>query len=103
MWLTKNVSATETLLTDGGTLAGFTQTAIATLEVKVNSTTTGGSTTVRTKVWPTGTTEPAAWRSTATDSQAALQGAGQIGLSAYANGSVTNGPLGFSFDNLNVG
>ena len=71
--------------------------------MKVNSTTTGGSTTVRTKVWPTGTTEPTAWRSTATDSQAALQAAGQIGLSAYANGSVTNGPLGFSFDNLNVG
>ena len=102
VWLTKNVGSTETLLRDGGTLAGFTQTAGAALNVKVDSTTTGGSTTLRTKVWPTGTTEPAAWRNTATDNQAGLQTAGQISLSAYANGTVSNGPLGFSFDNLSV-
>ncbi len=102
VWLTKNVGSTETLLTDGGTLAGYTQTAGAGLNVKVDTTTTGGSTTFRTKVWPTGTNEPAAWRNTATDNQAGLQAAGQIGLSGYANGTVTNGPLNFSFDNLNV-
>lgn len=103
VWLTKSVSGTETLLADGGILAGFTQTAGASLNVKVESTTTGASTTLRTKVWATGTAEPATWRTSATDSQAALQAPGSIGLTAYANGSVTNGPLVFSFDNLNVG
>jgi PKD repeat protein len=102
MWLTKKVGATETLLKDGGTLAGFTQSAGAALNVKVNSATTGGTTTLRYKVWAAGTTEPAAWRNTITDSEAALQAAGQIGLTVYTNSSVTNGPITFSFDNLAV-
>ncbi len=88
VWLTKKVGSTETLLKDAGTLAGFTQTAGATLQVKVDSVTTGGSTTLRTKVWPTGTDEPTAWKATVTDSEAALQAAGQIALTAYANSSV---------------
>lgn len=102
VWLVKSVGSTETLLSDGRTLAGFAQSAGATLNVKVDSATSGGSTRLRAKVWPTGTTEPAAWRATATDSEAALQAPGQIGLSAYANGAVTNGPLTFGFDNLGV-
>ncbi len=102
LWLTKKVGSTETLLKDGGTLAGFTQTAGATLHVKVDSATTGGGTTLRIKVWPTGTTEPAAWRNTTTDSEAALQAAGQIGLAIYTNSSVTNGPIGFNVDDLTV-
>ena len=103
VWLTKKVgNSTETLLANGGTLDGFTQTDGAALNVKVNSATTGGSTTLRTKVWPVGTSEPTAWKATATDSEAALQGAGEIGLGAYANGAVSNAPLSFSFDNLNV-
>ena len=102
VWLTKNVGGAETLLADGGTLAGVTQ-AGSTLRVKVQSTTVGGTTTLRTKVWPTGTAEPAAWRVSASDSQAALQAAGQIGFNVYANGSVSNGPLVFGFDDLNVG
>ena len=76
----------------GGTLAGVTQ-AGSTLRVKVQLTTVGGTTTLRTKVWPTGTAEPAAWRVSASDSQAALQAAGEIGFNVYANGSVSNGPL----------
>ena len=38
-------------------------------------------TTVRAKAWKAGTTEPAAWQVTATDSTAGLQQAGRVGLS----------------------
>ena len=102
VWLVKVVGTTETLLVDAGNVSGYTQTAGSRLNVKVDSATAGGSTTLRTKVWPAGTSEPSAWKATTTDSQAALQAAGQIALSAYAPSTVTNGPLGFSFDDLNV-
>ncbi len=102
VWLIKKVGSTETLLVDAGNVSGYTQTAGSRLNVKVDSVTTGGSTTLRTKVWPAGTGEPAGWMATATDSLAALQAAGEIDLSGYVPGSVTNGPLEFSFDDLNV-
>jgi len=50
-------------------------------------------TTLRLKVWPASTTEPAAWQTTATDSTTALQSPGSVGISAYASGSVTNAPV----------
>ena len=102
VWLTRKVGSSETLLADGGTVNGFTQTAGATLNVKIDAATTSGSTTLRTKVWPTGSTEPTAWLATATDSTAAIQGPGTLGFTAYANGSVSNAPIGFTFDDLDV-
>ena len=59
-------------------------------------------TTIRLKVWPAGATEPAAWQTTATDSTAALQGAGAIGLSGYLSGSVTNAPVVLRLDDLSA-
>lgn len=57
-------------------------------------------TTVQAKVWKTGTAEPAAWQRTATDSTAALQAAGSIGLTLYLSGSSTNAPVVMSIDDL---
>ena len=102
VWLTRKVGSSETLLADGGTVGGFTQTAGATLNVKIDAATTSGTTTLRTKVWPTGSAEPTAWLATATDSTAGIQGAGTLGFTAYVNGSVSNAPIGFTFDDLNV-
>ena len=59
-------------------------------------------TTIRLKVWPAGATEPTAWQTTATDSTAALQGAGAIGLSGYLSGSVTNAPVVLRLDDLSA-
>ena len=44
-------------------------------------------TTLRTKVWPVGATEPAAWTLTATDSTGVLQAAGTTGLDVYTSGT----------------
>jgi hypothetical protein len=59
-------------------------------------------TTVRVKAWADGTTEPATWAYSATNSVAAVQGAGSVGLRTYANSTVTNAPLTVSFDDLTV-
>jgi hypothetical protein len=47
-------------------------------------------TTLRWKVWQDGTPEPSSWMGTATDSTAAMQPAGGVGVEAYVNsGTVT--------------
>jgi PKD repeat protein len=48
-----------------------------------------GTTTLRSKVWATGTAEPAEWALTRTDSTAALQRAGALVLETYASSSAT--------------
>jgi hypothetical protein len=59
-------------------------------------------TTLNAKIWKTGTTEPAAWTVTATDSTDVLQAPGSIGLMTYLSGSATNAPLTATFDDLTV-
>ncbi|MGI8627710.1 MAG: hypothetical protein ACR2J5_14265, partial [Geodermatophilaceae bacterium] len=54
------------------------------------------------KVWPAGTAEPS-WQLSRTDSTAALQGPGAVGIATYVSGSATNGPVGISFDNFWAG
>ena len=60
-------------------------------------------TTIRAKVWADGTTEPATWQLSTTDSTAALQVPGSIGLHSYLSGSSTNVPSYVSFDDLWAG
>ena len=50
-------------------------------------------TTLRLKVWANGSAEPTAWAATVTDSSAALQFAGSVGLRSYLSGSATNPPV----------
>jgi len=54
------------------------------------------------KVWKVGTTEPSGWQVVGTDSTAALQAVGRVGLQAYLSGSSTTLPVVASFDNLDV-
>ena len=49
-------------------------------------------TTVQARVW-TGATEPATWAVTTTDSSAALQASGSVGVRGTLSSSVTNGPI----------
>ncbi len=58
-------------------------------------------TTIRVRAWADGQPEPSSWQFVATNSQAALQGAGSVGLRAYM-GSVANAPVAFSFDDYSV-
>lgn len=50
-------------------------------------------TTIRARVWLSTATEPTGWQVTATDSTAALQVPGAVGLSAYVSSSATNAPV----------
>ncbi|RZI91607.1 MAG: PKD domain-containing protein, partial [Microbacterium sp.] len=53
-------------------------------------------------VWPVGTEEPTDWTISAINAEARLQGSGQFGVTAYGTGSITNGPVNVSVDNLVV-
>ncbi|THG30796.1 PKD domain-containing protein [Naasia lichenicola] len=56
-------------------------------------------TTIRAKVWKVGTAEPADWQVTVTDSTAALQSAGSIGVYSYVSASANSGAV-VAFDSL---
>ncbi|MEV8213610.1 PKD domain-containing protein [Leifsonia sp. NPDC077715] len=82
-----------------GTTLGLTYTAGTRLDVRVQTTGTS-PTLVQMKVWVDGTTEPAAWQRSASDSTAALQGAGGLAFTGYLSGGVANAPVTVSFDDL---
>ena len=85
----------------GGTVTGLTYGAGDRLAVRVEV--TGFSpTTIRAKVWGAADPEPVAWTVEATDSTASLQAPGGLGISSYLFGTVTNGPMSLSYDDLVV-
>jgi trimeric autotransporter adhesin len=84
------------------TVAGLTHTAGGRLEVRLQVTGTAPST-VRVKVWAHGQAEPAGWTVSRTDSTAALQGPGSVGLYSYLSASATNAPVAFRVDDLWAG
>jgi PKD repeat protein len=53
-------------------------------------------TTVRTKVWLGGASEPSSWTASTTDTYAGLQVQGAVGLVGYLSGSATNAPVTLS-------
>ncbi|MEO8246780.1 MAG: PKD domain-containing protein [Chloroflexota bacterium] len=81
-------------------VAGLTYTAGTQLWVRSQFTGTS-PTTIRVKVW-TGATEPAAWTYTGTDSTAALQVAGGIGLRTYLAADAATIPVNITWDELTV-
>jgi PKD repeat protein len=101
VWLTRNEGATETVLTSL-TVPGLVYNTGDKMQVKLQTYGTN-PTTIRVKIWKSGTTEPAAWVLTATDSTAALQAPGSAALYAYLSGSTTNGPVGYGVDDLWIG
>ncbi|MFB4351501.1 PKD domain-containing protein, partial [Microbacterium sp. CR_7] len=80
-------------------VSGLTVTAGTTLTVRVEASGTS-PTTVRAKVWKAGAAEPGSWQVSASDSTAALQAPGQVGLAAYAGSGLSNVPYLVRFDNL---
>ncbi|MGI8717436.1 MAG: PKD domain-containing protein [Lapillicoccus sp.] len=59
-----------------------------------------GPTTLQAKAWKAGTSEPAAWTVTGTDSTTSLQSAGAIGFQTYLSSRATNAPLTISVGQL---
>ncbi|SEL20596.1 PKD domain-containing protein [Blastococcus sp. DSM 46786] len=82
-------------------VAGVTYTPGAVLRVRLDLA-GSGTTVLNAKAWLAGTAEPAAWQVTASDSTAALQGPGGVGVAAFLSGSATT-PLRVSVDDLWAG
>jgi len=99
VYLARTVGGTETVLSTT-TVSGLTVSPGEVLQLRVQVT-GNGTTTIRAKAWK-GATEPTSWTSSTTDTTAALQGAGAVGLYTYLSGSTTNGPVVFSYDGLLV-
>lgn len=89
-----------TLLT-GGTLPGLTLASGDRLRVRVQVEGTS-PTTVRTRAWKVGSTEPTTWQYMAADSTAALQAGGGVRLTTYASSTVTGGAVIARYDDLLV-
>jgi len=98
--LSKVVAGTETPLTQVQ-VPNLTYAPGEVLQLRLQVTGTA-PTTVRAKVWRSGSTEPGAWLVSTTDSTASLQVAGGIGLLAYLSASSTNAPLTVTYDDLRV-
>ncbi|GAA3608852.1 PKD domain-containing protein [Microlunatus ginsengisoli] len=78
---------------------GLTYTPGARLNTRLQVTGTA-PTTIRGKVWLSTAAEPSTWQVSATDSTAALQAAGSVGIHTYVSSSATNGPWVFRFDDF---
>ncbi|MEY4230122.1 MAG: hypothetical protein RLZZ362_971, partial [Actinomycetota bacterium] len=59
-------------------------------------------TTLRMKVWRSTDPEPAAWMVTATDTAAALQAPGRVGVVSYLSNAGSNAPVTVLIDDLQV-
>ena len=97
----KLVSGSETALGSAVTVSGLSQSAGG--YIWVHAQFNGVSpTTINIRAWASGQSEPSAWQFTATDSTSALQGAGSVGLRLFLASKVSNGPVGFTFDDYAV-
>jgi PKD repeat protein len=95
------INNSETAVAPEVTVAGLSSTANSYIWIRAQVIGTG-STTIRIKAWADGQSEPVNWQFSATDTTAALQGAGNVGLRAYIGGNVSNAPLTFRFDDYSV-
>ena len=95
-------SASAVLVKGEIPIAGLTATAGGSLAVRLQATGTN-PTTLRMKVWTAGTAEPAAWQQTATDTWAALQSAGSVGVNGYLSSGSTNVPVSLTVGGLTAG
>ena len=91
----------SSILLANTTVAGLSYTPGDQLQIRFQLEGTS-PTTLKAKVWRVGTTEPAAWQLTTTDTTASLQTAGVIGLESYISASATNAPVTITYDNLTV-
>ncbi|MBG6214541.1 MULTISPECIES: PKD domain-containing protein [unclassified Cryobacterium] len=82
-------------------IAGLTYTTGSAVQLRMQVT-GSAPTTIRAKVWALGTPEPAAWQITVTDSTAAMQTSGAVGLAFYLGSTATVTPVTATFDDLIV-
>ena len=101
LYLVRVVTNAETTLVTTNLGSAFNYTVGSTLQIKLEVTGTS-PTTLRAKVWKTSQAEPSAWQLTTTDSTAGLQTSGGVALVSYLTSTVTNLPVTFRYDDLQV-
>ncbi|MGK9146001.1 PKD domain-containing protein [Plantibacter flavus] len=99
LYITRTVGGAETTLKTVALTGTYTAGTEYTVRVQVDG---SNATTINAKAWRTSTAEPATWQTTTTDTTAALQAAGTVGVMTYLSGSSTNFPVAVSFDNLSA-
>lgn len=92
--ISRVLNGQETVLREVVAAEQYTPGQVVHLQLEVNGTTVSG------KAWGANETEPATPTVTVTDTTAALQTAGAVGVLGYASGSATNAPFAVSFDNF---
>ncbi len=95
------VGGSESSLGSPVVVPGVTQSAGAYVWVRAQLTGTN-PTTIRIKAWAEGQPEPGAWLFTVTNSAAALQSPGSVGMRTYVSSAATNAPVTLSFDDYEV-
>lgn len=98
---TAEVNGVQTLLGGEKVLSGVTQTANTYYWLRGQVVGTN-PTTIRLKIWVDGQPEPSTWLYSATDSTAALQAPGSVGVRVYLATQATNAPVIFTFDDYRV-
>ena len=93
------VSNAETAIGSEIQVPGLTLSANSFIRVRAQAS-GANPTTIRIRAWADGGTEPTTWQYTATNSTAALQASGGVGLRTYLSSAATNAPIVFSFDDL---
>jgi hypothetical protein len=99
--LVRVVGTTETAL-GTATVSGISYAPGEVLWIRLQVKGTG-TTDLSTKVWRQGAAEPAAWLLTRTDTTAALQAPGAVGMVVYLSGSSTNAPMTAMVDDFVAG
>ena len=93
------MNGVETVIGSAVTLPGGAVAAGQVLHLRFLVTGTG-TTSLSGKAWFDGAAEPSGWQVQATDTTAALQRAGGVGVHVYLSGSATNTPVTVLTDNL---
>ena len=94
--LLSNAGGTQTAIKGEQIIKGLTFTPGSNLSIRVQAVGSGTST-VRAMVWATGTTAPTAWQVSTTDTTAALQAPGSVGVSGFVPAAATNAPVSLQF------
>jgi PKD repeat protein len=97
--LVRSIGGAETVLQNINALPGLTYSPGEMLQVRFQAEGTG-TTVLKAKIWKDGQPEPAVWTLERSDSTAALQAPGGVGVLMYVSGSLTTLPMVMSIDNL---
>ena len=94
-------STAETTITGSTTVAGLNVSAGTPIRIRFQAT-GAAPTALRAKVWAAAATEPSGLAVTGTDSSAALQDPGAVGVNGYLSGSATNAPVTMRFSSYSA-